>query len=115
MSYVADETYAVYSETVVTARKRHECDACERAIPKGARYCRVATIYDGSVSSYKRCGACQATHEHLRALDLETWPDEQLGCGLAYEDEWGAVPDEVARLPFLTDEEAGRLLEERET
>ena len=41
----------------------------------------------------------------------EMQPDIELNCGLRYEDEWGAVPADVAMLPFLTDAEASALLE----
>lgn len=118
MSHSCDSTYDIYSERFVRARKQHTCDACKRAIEAGAYYCKVFTLckdYD-SVHSYKRCGSCQRTHEHLRGLchgvkDEPMWPDERLGCGLDYAEEWGGPPpDEIAALPLLTDAEAGQLL-----
>jgi len=85
--------------------------ACKRAIPAGSFYCAVSWVFEGSADSVKRCGACQKTHEHLRGKDPELWPDERLNCGLKYEDEWGGEPPpDVARLPLLTDAEAGELL-----
>jgi hypothetical protein len=28
------------------------------------------------------------------------WPEENLGCGLKYEEEWGELPDEIAAMAF---------------
>ena len=104
MSDYYDETYEVYDETEVRARKEHECDACKEAIPPRVRYFRICAIYDGSVTVYKRCSRCQAIHLHLRKLCRagrdQRWPDERLACGLTYEDEWGELPDEIANLAF---------------
>ena len=113
MSHCVDECYDVYQETVRRARKEHVCDACARTISPGHRYITVSVVYDGTARRYKRCGACQRTHEHLRTLcrDRDMWPDEELACGLAYEEEWEcAPPDEIAALPLLSDEEVGKLL-----
>lgn len=121
MSYSCDETYDVYIETVVRARKRHTCDACKRAVAPGAYYARVFVLNDGDPEVYKRCGACQTTHLHLREVCASKsdgydsfWPDERLNCGLAYDAEWGGPPpDAIAALPLLTDAEAGELLKPR--
>lgn len=114
MSHCADDTYDVYDETTFRARKRHECDACKRAILPGHYYTRVFVRYDGRAEHVKRCGACQRTHLHLRELCWEAggmWPDECLGCGLGYEDEWGGEPPpEIQALAFASDDERGQEL-----
>lgn len=114
MSYGADVSYAVYNENVRKARKAHVCSACKLAIAVGDFYCAVRTIYDGDVETFKRCGACQTTHLHLRKLCADAgnmWPREDLSCGLSYESEWESEPpDEIAALPFLSEAERGSLL-----
>ena len=117
MSDVCEEYCEIYEERYVRARKPHTCCACKATIQPGHRYGYVFTLYDGHVTTYKRCGRCQATHEHLVSLCRdagdEMWPRDDLGCGLSYQSEWGPVPDDIARLPFLTDDEASALLERK--
>lgn len=115
MSYAADEAYDVYHEQTLRARKRHRCNACQRDIEPGHYYARIFMIYDGQKDHVKRCGACQKTHLHLRGLcrsvSSDMWPDECLGCGLDYVNEWEREPPpEIACLPLLSDAEAGALL-----
>lgn len=117
MSYETDGCYGFYKETVRVARKTHKCSACKRTLAKGHRYMHISAQADDSVHTYKRCGACQVVHKHLRRLcrelDCDMWPDEELNCGLSYESEWGAEPPgEIAALPFLADQEASALLAE---
>jgi hypothetical protein len=104
VSYYADESYDVYDETVRRARKEHRCGACDEHIVPGATYWHIATVFDGTARTYKRCERCQAIHVHLRELCRATgsdmWPDERLACGLRYEDEWGALPPEIEALAF---------------
>lgn len=111
MSYSCDGSYVIYEETEPRCRKARSCDACGETIPVGHRYTRVAILFDGSWETVCRCRRCQALHVHLRGLcesrahydDL--WPDERLACGLDYEDEWGDLPDEIARLAFMAADE----------
>ncbi len=103
MSRSCDETYEVYDERLVRARKPHTCDACTETIPPGVFYTRIGTVFDGDVDSFKRCMRCQTIHEHLRTLgDGEMWPDERLNCGEEYRAHWGVEPPpEIAALAFL--------------
>ena len=117
VSYSCEETYDVYRETVRKARKEHTCSACKETIRKGELYCSVFTVFDGVTDSLKRCGACQTTHKHLRAVIYDRdydhdqlWPDERLNCGMSYEEEWGDCPADIAALAFVTSEERGKLL-----
>lgn len=105
MSNYCDETYDVYVEDRVKARKEHRCSACEERIPPGVTYWRIRWVFDSSASGVKRCERCQAIHLHLRQKCREQtygdlWPDERLACGLKYEDEWGDLPEEIAALAF---------------
>ena len=114
MSHCVEEAYDVYDETPRRAAKEKPCDACGRTVIVGEIYMRVFTLFDGTAESVNRCGACQAMHKHLRGIDSygETWPDERLGCGLDYREEWGCDPPEkIAALAFATAHEASQQLE----
>lgn len=106
MSVEADDTYDVYHERPVRARKAHKCIACREVIAPGHRYWRIGVIYDGSARTLRRCLRCQCIHVHLRELcsssDDYTWPDEWLGCGQSYEAEWGKCPEHIAVLAFVS-------------
>jgi len=118
VSQSCDQTNVVYDERTVRARKAHVCDACERTIRPGDRYKRIGILFDGRWGTVVRCGSCQKTHEHLRALCRlpeyrydQLWPDEQLNCGLDYAEEWGnAPPADVQALPLLSNSDASALL-----
>lgn len=117
MSQYCDSYCDVYNSDVVKARKEHTCSACRTTIQKGEHYARIFALHDGYVHHYKRCGACEVTHRHLAELCAasgdDLYPDEELNCGLSYKNEWGGdPPDEIARLPFLSSAERGRLLRE---
>lgn len=110
MSYEPHDTYSVYNETDRRARKEHTCSACRTHIAPGEQFTRVVAIYDGSVTSLKRCACCQTLHEHLRELAPgDMWPDEELDCGQDYVDEWGALPGYVAALAFANWQEAAAI------
>jgi hypothetical protein len=118
VSELCDEVYELREVRIRKARKSHVCCACKTAIAPGDYYANVFTLFDGETTIYKRCGACQLTHEHLidkctSLDDSEMWPREDLGCGLRYESEWGAVPDEIAALAFVSPEERGKLLHQQ--
>lgn len=106
MSYHYDDTYDVYDERRVKARKPHTCQACGDTIQPGHRYARVGIVFRGSAETIKRCLRCQTLHAHLRERcrgDNRSWPDEHLAGGETYEDEWGQPPPpEVAALAFKT-------------
>lgn len=102
MSHEISKYYQVYNENNAKARKAHKCNACDEMIQVGHLYCRVFIVYeDGEIESLKRCARCQEIHEHLRDRgDGVSWPDERLSCGERYEDVWGELPPEIARLAF---------------
>ncbi len=114
MSEYCEEYVDVAVETTLKARKDHVCDACKRVVRKGEMYVRDSTLFDGAWTVVKRCGACEATYQHLRTKCSDSFdmcPRPDLGCGLRYESEWGPLPDEIAALAFLTNSEASALLE----
>lgn len=115
MSYYADETYDVYETSYPVARKEHRCEACGHTIYPKEVYAKVRVVYDGTAETIKRCGRCESIHKHLRDLCAgeDMWPDERLGCGLDYEEEWGEKPpSEVVALPLLSSAEASHLANE---
>lgn len=113
-----DEPCDVYKNETIRARKEHVCCACKGTIKPGDLYARVFVLYEGDVSTYKRCGRCETIHSHLvtmcRGGGSYDWPDEELDCGHEYQERWDVdPPPEIAALAFLTEEEAGRLLEKK--
>ena len=112
MSYEAEDTYDVYNERRVKARKPRPCDACKETVPRGVHYWRVATLYDGRWTTINRCWRCQKIHLHLRDRGDATpdylWPDERLNCGEEYRDHWGDdPPEEIAALAFALPGDVG--------
>jgi hypothetical protein len=97
------EPVAYYRETRRTARKQHECCACEIQILPGHRYWVIAACWDGRVQGWKRCARCQLIHEQLRPLCRanDEWPDEELNCGHTFEENYDRPPpDWMAALAF---------------
>lgn len=60
MCVCVDETVDFWIETRRRARVEHRCEECREPIAPGAYYMRVATGYDGSVSSHAVCLGCRA-------------------------------------------------------
>ncbi len=113
----------VSRRAICKARKQHACSACRAAIRPGDYYALAVLIGDGTTDTYKRCGSCERTWQHLKWLcdernrlnDDNLFPYEDLSCGLSYEEEWtdngwGPVPDDIAALPLLSADERGALL-----
>jgi hypothetical protein len=102
MSHEISDTYEVYNEKGVVARKEQKCSACDEAIRPGDRYTKVFIVFEREVESLKRCARCQKIHEHLRGIEpYEQWPDEKLKCGMEYKEHWGREPPlEIAALAF---------------
>lgn len=97
------EPVAYYRETLRTARKQHECCACEIPIQPGNRYWVIAACYDNTVRGWKRCERCQFIHQQLRPLcqAKDEWPDEELNCGHTFEEAHDREPPEfLAALAF---------------
>lgn len=119
MSVCCDERCDIYQERLIKARKEHRCDACGGIIRPGHVYSKTAALGDGSWTNVIRCGRCETIYNHLvNRFSKEAYPDEvpawALDCGHEYEERWDEPPPpEIAALAFLTDEEAGRLLEKK--
>lgn len=87
------------------ARKEHRCFACLETIRKGDRYHHVAQVYDGEFATFAHCVRCMSIIKALWAAGAET-VDWSLSCGETWEENFGALPDAVAALAFLTPDEA---------
>jgi hypothetical protein len=111
MSHEVDECYTVHRNERRRARKEHRCSACRETIRAGDVYHSIFTVFDGDSRTFKRCLRCEALHAHLVLKGTEatgrdrTYPQEDLSCGIPYEDEWGPIPDDIARLAFVTADE----------
>lgn len=106
----ADEYNDVQHTIRVKARKAHKCCACAETIGIGHFYIKTFVAYDGHGETYKHCLRCNAMVEALfKVVEPCTAIDWTLNCGERWEDHFGPVPDGVARLAFLTPEEAQSL------
>jgi hypothetical protein len=121
VSESCDDYCDVHEHRIHKARKQHRCSACRAAIRPGDYYASVFVLGGGDVDTFKRCGSCETTWQHLKQLCDESnrrnrehgerlYPREDLGCGLEYEDEWGDLPDEVAVFAFMNADERSALL-----
>lgn len=101
--------YAVYDERFPRAAKDYPCVACKEVIRKGDRYAKVFAVWCDGKDHLRRCLRCQEMHTQLRKtlMESEQWPDERLNCGETYEQHFERPPpEELARLAFLTRDEA---------
>lgn len=110
-----DYVYTSMTGMYRKARKDHTCYACADTIKKGYHYhYEFCTGGDDGPEYYKHCMRCW---EMLSAI-IKALPDGairwDLNCGLAWEDEIGELPPEVARLAFMTPDEAQQLVKRSE-
>lgn len=95
--------------TYPRARHEHRCLACKETIRVGDRYARTFTVVDGDASSYKHCLRCDAILLALDKAGAEA-VDVRLSCGHSWEENFGPCPEQIARLAFVTRDEAQALL-----
>ena len=117
MSHSVDDYYQTYQVRLRRSRTKRACMACGETIRVGDRYANVFIVEeDGDTDTVVRCLRCQEIHRAVRRAWRsqgvhDMWPDERLNCGETWEDEHdGAPPPDVARLAFLTADEAQREL-----
>jgi len=109
----ADYSYAVQSERFPHARKEHHCYACSEPIRIGDKYAYSVAIGEEGFDSYKHCLRCLAilnaislAHAKMGSSVAIRW---DLNCGENWLDAIGELPDEIARLAFLTRDEIQQL------
>lgn len=61
----ADETYQVWWQDVVTARKQHVCCECGETIEPGQKYESYRGLYDGYFNTHKTCIPCRDIRDSL--------------------------------------------------
>lgn len=96
------------SHEQVRARKQHQCFACREVIRPGDRYSRTVNKSDGEFTMFRHCLRCWAIMDALLSAGAES-VQYDLNCGTEYEDAFGPIPDALARLAFLTPDEAQAL------
>ncbi len=92
----------------VRARKEHRCYACKETIRIGHRYHATLEKWEGGLVRFRHCARCYAICEALWDAGAHVI-DFELNCGEEWAENFGPVPDEVARLAFLTPDEAQAL------
>ena len=98
-----------YNEPIVIewrkARKEHKCVACGETIRAGDRY-HFVSQKDDTFGTFKHCARCWTLGEAILEAGADSWQYD-LNCGVSWQEAFGQEPpDEVARLAFMTREEA---------
>lgn len=107
----ADEYFSVYNERRVRARKPHVCCACKETIRTRDVYVRTFTVFEGVGESYKHCLRCNAMLDAIaKRAEYGAAIAFKLDCGELWSNNFGPVPDGVARLAFLTPDEQQAIL-----
>lgn len=89
-----------FKEVVRTARKEHQCSACDETIAPGHRYVAISGVWDGSPGSFKHCLRCHAITDAIYAAGGDGVQID-LACGHDWEEAFGGPPPEnVAALAF---------------
>ena len=87
------------------AKNGQKCFACLEVIRPGDRYHLIVQNYEGDLAHFKHCARCWAMCEAImERAESVRW---DLNCGTSWQEAFGQEPpDEVARLAFLTPDEA---------
>ena len=88
-----------------TARKSHPCESCRHGIRARDRYHYLRYVDgDGTPGHFRHCARCWMIVE---AVGIATGEPVQtdLACGHNWHDTVGDLPDSVAALAFLTEDE----------
>jgi hypothetical protein len=118
MSCDIDGYNEVERTTYPRARKEHRCDACRETIRVGDRYARTFIVWEGEPETWFHCARCNALFKGIsgRHRELRTGEGVQfdLDCGHSWQEIFDEEPPpEIARLAFLTPDEAQKELATR--
>lgn len=109
-----DDYPSVHSSGIRRARVEHKCSACSETIRRGDRYHYTFIVFDGEPDETKRCARCEVMYRALVAKHrgIEDFTcDPELKCGHTWEENFDdPLPPEMARLAFVTADEAQALL-----
>lgn len=93
------------------ARKEHQCIACRETIRKGDRYHYWTQLWEGSWGKpIRHCARCYAICKALWKVTNGEGIEVELNCGELWDDNFGEPPEEVARLAFMSADDAQREL-----
>ena len=118
MSVSVDGANDVQRTKQQRARKEHRCKACRETIRVGDVYASEFIVYDGESSTTKRCLRCDtmlsAIQSRMTDAGIDSWEegvDPALNCGHTWDENFQEEPPpEVARLAFISRDEAQREL-----
>lgn len=99
------------SDTHPRARKEHRCDGCDETIRRGDRYLRCFGVWDSEPSVWKYCLRCECVINAIMSQPGNDGFMHGFECGHSWEDVFESDPPEhVARLAFMTPDEAQKEL-----
>ena len=78
-------------KTQQAARKQHRCGECGRCIQPGERYVKAVGMWEGLISTHRRCSHCEAVWKAL---------DDRLPCYCWY---WGGLYEDEGLPEYLDD------------
>lgn len=88
-----------------TARKRHQCYACNEYIEVGQRYHYTFGVQSGSchdIDEWRHCARCRVMYEAIQEhVERDIAVDPGLDCGTSWEDAIGDMPEYIEALAFL--------------
>jgi hypothetical protein len=70
MCFYRDGSSDVWNESIPRARKEHRCDECGRVIPRGDRYTRARSLYDGGWSTWICCARCHFVRALIEQAEI---------------------------------------------
>lgn len=106
----ADDYCQQLKDEFLKARKAHWCAACHETIPAGHVYHYGFHIDpDGEPLYCKHCLRCWAMFLEICGVSKEPVAFD-LDCGEVWEDTIGELPEKVARLAFMSPEDAQKEL-----
>jgi len=71
VDYDDGESWSMWEERQVKARKAHRCDCCDGTIAAGELYRRHFSVSDGSICCERACAACVVAID--RYIEVHRW------------------------------------------
>lgn len=91
------------------ARKEHRCYACRETIRTGDRY-HFTAQKDDAFATYKHCARCWMMGGAILEAGADSWQYD-LRCGVSWREAFDEEPPEnIARLAFMTPDEAQKAI-----
>ena len=77
-----DEYATIWEEDVVIARKLHRCDQCGGDIKPGTAYSKHFSLFEGDVTSEKRCYPCSVVTETFMDMHGTSFVPSQMASAI---------------------------------